>query len=178
MMNYVTIIMKIKLKRNKKKIIRFNGVKHIIFWTNIWLFWKCYNYGTRPWFQTIGPFPRSPLRIIELSYIVFGQPRNNQKLKCHIKWLLNGNSYIKITILPHIYQICFFKAIKVLIHSVISSSWMCIHKGKLLRCQFQTCDVRNKSNLAVILHYDLGYMDLSKLRISLDYLSWLKKMSL
>jgi len=61
-----------------------------------------------------------------------------------------------------------------LIHSIISS-WVCIHKGKLLGHQLQACDVINKPNLDVILHFNLGYMDLSKLRTSPNYLSWLKK---
>jgi len=63
-----------------------------------------------------------------------------------------------------------------LIHFVISSSCVCICKGKLLGCQFQACDVINKPNLDVILHFDLGwYMDLSRPHTSSDYLSWLKK---
>ncbi len=47
--------------------------------------------------------------------------------------------------------------------------------GRLLRCQLQACDVINKQNLDVILHSDLGYMDLSRLHTSLDYLSRLRK---
>jgi hypothetical protein len=65
----------------------------------------------------------------------------------------------------------FFDVIKVLIHSIISSSWVCIHNGKLLGCQLQAHDVINKPNLDVILHYNMGYMDLSRLCTSLDYLS-------
>jgi hypothetical protein len=38
----------------------------------------------------------------------------------------------------------FFKAIKVLIHFVISSSWVHIHKGKIFGCQLQAHDVINK----------------------------------
>jgi hypothetical protein len=52
---------------------------------------------------------------------------------------------------------------------------VCICIGKLLRHQFQARDVINKPNLAVILHFDLGYMDLSRLRTSFDYLSRLRK---
>ncbi len=52
---------------------------------------------------------------------------------------------------------------------------MCIHKGKLLGCQFQAHDVINKPNLDVILHSNLGYMDLSGLHTSFDYLSRLRK---
>jgi hypothetical protein len=50
-----------------------------------------------------------------------------------------------------------------------------IHKGKFLGHQFQARDVINKPNLDVILHSNLGYMDLSGLRTSLDYLSLLRK---
>ncbi len=69
----------------------------------------------------------------------------------------------------------FFKAIKVLIHSINSSSWVHIHERKLLGRQLQARDVINKPNLDVILHFDLRYMDLLRLRTSLDYLSRLKK---
>jgi hypothetical protein len=67
------------------------------------------------------------------------------------------------------------KIIKVLIYYIISSSWVRIHKGKLLGHQLQACDVINELNLNVILHFDLGYMDLSGLHISPDYLSQLRK---
>jgi hypothetical protein len=52
---------------------------------------------------------------------------------------------------------------------------VCIRKGKLLGCQLQACDVINKPNLDVILHFDLGYMDLLGLHTSNDYLSRLRK---
>ncbi len=65
----------------------------------------------------------------------------------------------------------FFDVIKVLIHSRISSSWVRICNGKLLGHQLQACDVIKKSNLDVILHFNLKYMDLSRLCISLYYLS-------
>jgi hypothetical protein len=57
----------------------------------------------------------------------------------------------------------------------ISSSWIHIQKGKLLAHQLQAHDVINKLNLDVILHYDLGYMDLLGIHNSLNYLSWLRK---
>ncbi len=62
-----------------------------------------------------------------------------------------------------------------MIHSIISSSWVCICKGKLLGHEFQAHEVINKPNLDVILHYDLGYMDILGLSTSLDYLSQLRK---
>jgi len=69
----------------------------------------------------------------------------------------------------------FSKVIKILIHSIISSSWVCIRKGKLLGHQFQARGVINKPNLDVILHYNLGYMDILGLRASFDYLNRLRK---
>jgi predicted transcriptional regulator YheO len=65
----------------------------------------------------------------------------------------------------------FFDIIKVLIHSITSSSWVHIHNGKLLGHQLQARDVINKPNLDVILHSNLEYMDLSRLCTSLGYLS-------
>ncbi len=62
-----------------------------------------------------------------------------------------------------------------MIHYVISSSWVCICKGKCFGHHLQACDVINKPNLDVILHFDIGYMDFSRLRTSPDYLNWLKK---
>jgi hypothetical protein len=85
--------------------------------------------------------------------------------------LLNGKSYIKIIIFPHIYQFFNKKVIKVLIHYVISSSWVCKCKGKLLGHQLQARDVINKPNLDVSLHFDLGYMDFSRLHTSPNYLN-------
>ncbi len=52
---------------------------------------------------------------------------------------------------------------------------MCIGKGKLLGRQFQARDVINKPNLDVILHSNLGYMDILGLHTSFDYLSRLRK---
>jgi hypothetical protein len=71
----------------------------------------------------------------------------------------------------HTYINVFFLIIKILIHSIISSSWVCIHEGKLLGCQLQARDVINKPNLDVILHSDLGYIDFSRLCTLDDYLS-------
>ncbi len=76
--------------------------------------------------------------------------------------------------MPHTPNL-FSKTINVLIHSIISSSWVHIHKGKLLGCQLQACDVINKPNLDVILHFDLGHMVFSRLCTSFNYLSWLRK---
>ncbi len=42
---------------------------------------------------------------------------------------------------------------------------------KLLGHQLQAHDVINKLNLDIILHFDLGYMDLLGLHISPNYLS-------
>ncbi len=76
--------------------------------------------------------------------------------------------------MPHIPNL-FLKTIKVLIHYVISSSWVRICIGKLLGRQLQAHDVINKPNLDVILHYNLRYMDLLGLPSSPDYLSRLRK---
>ncbi len=62
-----------------------------------------------------------------------------------------------------------------MIHYVISSFWIHIQKGKLLGCWLQAHDIINKLNLDVILHYHLGYMDILRLNISPNYLSWLRK---
>jgi hypothetical protein len=43
----------------------------------------------------------------------------------------------------------FFKAIKVLVHFAISTSWVHIRERKLRGCQFQACDVIKKPNLDV-----------------------------
>ncbi len=69
----------------------------------------------------------------------------------------------------------FFISIKVLIHFAISSSWVHICKGKLFGHQLQGRNVTNKPNLDVILHFDLGYLDHSRLCISPNYLNCLRK---
>jgi hypothetical protein len=50
-----------------------------------------------------------------------------------------------------------------------------IRKGKLLGHQLQACDVINKILFYFILHFDLGYMDLSRHSTSPNYLSRLRK---
>ncbi len=62
------------------------------------------------------------------------------------QWELLHKNHNFATHIPNL----FFKAIKVLIHFVISSSWVRIHKGKLLGRQLQAHDVINKPNLDVI----------------------------
>ncbi len=52
---------------------------------------------------------------------------------------------------------------------------MRICKGKLFGHRLRAHDVINKPNLDVILHSDLGYMNLLELCTSLDYLSQLRK---
>ncbi len=52
---------------------------------------------------------------------------------------------------------------------------MHICKGKLFGHQLQARDVINKPNLDVILHSDLGYLDLLGLHTSPNYLSRLRK---
>jgi hypothetical protein len=109
----------------------------------------------------------------ELNFLTlfFEQPRSNQGIKMShqmiVQWELLHKNHNFATHIPNLFS----KIIKVLIHSVISSSWVRIHKGKLLGHQIQALDVINKPNLDVILHYDLEYMNLSGLHTLLDYLS-------
>jgi len=63
-----------------------------------------------------------------------------------VQWDFLHKNHNFATRIPNLY----FKAIKVLIHYVISSSWIHIQKGKLLGCQLQAHDVINKLNLDVI----------------------------
>ncbi len=84
-----------------------------------------------------------------------------------VQWELLHKNY---NIATHVPNLC-FKAIKVLIHFVISSPWVRICKGKLLRRQLQAGDVINKPNLDVILHSNFGYMDYLGLHTSPDYVS-------
>jgi hypothetical protein len=73
-----------------------------------------------------------------------------------VQWEFLHKNHNFATQIPNL----FFLIIKVLIHYVISSSWVQIHKRKLLGHQLQTHDVINKPNLDVILHFDLRYMDI------------------
>jgi hypothetical protein len=91
-----------------------------------------------------------------------------------VQWEFLHKNHNFATHIPNVFK--FF--IKELIHYVISSSWVCICKRKLFGHQLQARDVINKPDLDLILHFDLGYMDFSRLRTSLDYLNQLKKMFL
>jgi hypothetical protein len=84
-----------------------------------------------------------------------------------VQWDFLHKNHNFATRIPNLY----FKAIKVLIHYVISSSWVCICEGKCFGHHLQACDVINKPNLDVILHFDIGYMDFSRLHTSPDYLN-------
>ncbi len=113
-------------------------------------------------FKPLGLFQDPHCEELNFPTLFFGQPHSNQGIKCLtqmiVQWeLLHKNHNFA----PHIPNLI-FKTIKILIHYVISSSWVCIGKGKLLGCQFQTHDVVNKPNLDVVLHSNLGYMDLSR----------------
>jgi len=65
----------------------------------------------------------------------------------------------------------FFKAIKVLIQQVKSTSWIKIHKGKLNDCVLRANFFTSKCNLDKLLHFDLRYCNLTHLQMSFDYLS-------
>jgi hypothetical protein len=85
-----------------------------------------------------------------------------------VQWEILHKNHDFATHIPNL----FFKAIKILIHCVRSSSWIPICKAKLLGCQLKVHEVINKLNLNVLLvHSNLGYMDLSRIRTSPDYLS-------
>jgi len=82
-----------------------------------------------------------------------------------VQWELLHKNHNFATPVPHL----FFDVIKLLIHYIILSSWVHIHNGKLLGLQLQACDVINKPNLDVILHFILRYINISRLCTSLDY---------
>jgi len=110
-------------------------------------------------FKSLGIFQDPHCEELNFLTLFFGQPCNNQGIKMSYQmiaqWELLYKNHNFATHIP----ILFFKTIKILIHSVISSFWVHIHEGKLFGRQLQACDVINKPNLDIILHFDLGYMD-------------------
>jgi len=97
----------------------------------------------------------------ELNFLIFfGQPHSNQNTKMFyqmiVQWEFLHKNHNFATHIPN----SFFLTIKISIHFVISSSWVCICKGKLLGYQLQACEIINKPNLDVILHSNLGYMNI------------------
>jgi hypothetical protein len=105
-------------------------------------------------FKPLGHFQDPHCEELNFPTLFFGQPHSNQGIKMSYQmiaqWELLHKNHNFATHIP----ILFLKAIKVLIYSIISSSWACIRKGKLLGRQVQACDVINKPNLDVILHFD------------------------
>ncbi len=71
--------------------------------------------------------------------------------------------------------IYFIKKIKILIHFIISSTWIHIRKEKLLGRVFIINDVQNNVNLDKLLIFNLGYKKLRCMRTSLDYLDCFRK---
>lgn len=69
----------------------------------------------------------------------------------------------------------FFKAIKTLIHQVLSTMWVRIRKGQLKGRKLFAKDVKTKLNLEEILKSNIDYIDFKRIRISPDYCQQLKK---
>jgi hypothetical protein len=69
----------------------------------------------------------------------------------------------------------FFKTTKILIHFILSSTWICIQKEKLLGYVLTTSDVLNNINLDKILKFDLSYKELRCIWTLPNYLDQLQK---
>jgi hypothetical protein len=69
----------------------------------------------------------------------------------------------------------FFKTIQILIHFILSSSWIHILKRKLLNCTLIAKDVSIDVNLDKILKSDLGIWELNCIRTSQNYLDHFRK---
>jgi hypothetical protein len=65
-----------------------------------------------------------------------------------VQWELLHKNHNFATHIPNL----FFRVIKILIHFVISSSWLHIRKGKFLGCQLQARDIINKPNLDTLFY--------------------------
>ncbi len=121
--------------------------------------------------KPLGPIQDAHFEELNFPTLFFRRQHSNQGTKMSYQmiaqWEFLHKNHNFASCIPNL----FFKAIKVLIHYVNSSSWIHIQKGKLLGHQLQAHDVINKLNLDVILHFDLGYMDLLGLHISPNYLS-------
>jgi hypothetical protein len=111
-------------------------------------------------FKPLGLFQDLHCEELNSPTLFFGQPHSNQGINMSYQMIIQLELLHKNHNFATHVPINFFKAIKVLIHFVISSSWVHIRKRKFLGCQFQACDVINKPNLDVI-----------GLCIPLDYLS-------
>ena len=57
----------------------------------------------------------------------------------------------------------FFKAVKILIHQVLSTMWIRIRKGQLKGRKLIARDVKNKPNLEEVLTSDIGYVDFKRI---------------
>jgi hypothetical protein len=103
-------------------------------------------------FKLLGFFQNIHCEELNFSTLFFGQPCSNRGTKMSYQtiaqWELLHKNHDFATHIPYL----FFKAIKILIHCVISSSWIRLHKEKLLRHQLQAHGIINKPNLDVILH--------------------------
>ncbi len=69
----------------------------------------------------------------------------------------------------------FFKIIKVLIHFVLSSSWVCVCKAQLRGQHLIMKNVIDKPNLHKILNSKLGCREIKSICTFLDYLHHLRK---
>lgn len=88
------------------------GVQHIVFKTNLWLGWKCYNCSTKSRFHTIGSFSKCSLGRIYFFNIIFGLFCSNQGIKMSyqtiIQWeLLHKNHHFA----THISNLFFMRSL-------------------------------------------------------------------
>jgi hypothetical protein len=81
-------------------------------------------------FKPLGLFQDPHCEELDFPTLFFGQPRGNQGIKMSYQMITQWEFLHKNhNFATHILNLK-KKVIKVLIHSIISSSWVCIHKGK------------------------------------------------
>jgi hypothetical protein len=85
------------------------GVQHIVFKTNLWLVWKCYNCSTKSRFHTIGSFSKCSLGRINFFNIIFGLFCSNQRIKMSYQTIIQWELLHKNHHFTHISNLFFIR---------------------------------------------------------------------
>jgi hypothetical protein len=134
-----------KFEKEQEGILSYAMVQNLLFSEQIYdYFENVVTVALGQHFKPLGLFQDPHCEELNFPTLFFRQPYSNQGIKMFYQmiaqWELLHKNHNFSTNIPNL----FFKAIKILIHFVISSSWVCIHKLKLLGHQLQARDVITK----------------------------------
>jgi hypothetical protein len=129
---------------------------------------KSVTISPRQGFLTLGLFQNTHIEEYNYPTLFFNHLRPH--ISCSYQKAQVDLTNVTKKIAYHFTNI-FFKIMKNLIHFILSSSWICIQKGKLVGHMLVAINVSNNINLNKILKLNIGYKKLEQIKTSVDYLN-------